>query len=95
MARKSTSRKVAPRMIPREQIAKEIMRIIVSRGLTQMQAAFIVNDAPSQMSLISTGKLTGVSAERLLRFLTKLGCDVEIRISKAKGATGTVRVVAR
>jgi hypothetical protein len=42
-----------------------------------------------------TGKLKGFSAERLLRTLARLGRDVEVRIRKAAGRTGKVRIMVR
>jgi predicted XRE-type DNA-binding protein len=82
-------------LIKKAPIAKEIARIIKERGLTQTEASYIVRDAPSQLSLITTGKLTGFSAERLLRTLTRLGRDVEIIIRPARGRAGQVRLVVR
>ncbi|HZP88778.1 MAG TPA: XRE family transcriptional regulator, partial [Burkholderiales bacterium] len=71
--------------MPKSALAKIIANIIEERELTQLEAAFIVRDAPSQISLVVTGKLTGVSNERLLRMLVMLGRDIEIITRKAKG----------
>jgi predicted XRE-type DNA-binding protein len=50
----------------KQQIAKEIASHLHQNGLTQMQAAQRMKDAPSQVSLVVTGKLRGFSLERLL-----------------------------
>jgi predicted XRE-type DNA-binding protein len=62
-------------------LAIEIKQAIESRGLTQQQAAVILGLDQPKISAIVRGRLDGFSAERLLRFLTELGCDVEIRVS--------------
>jgi len=73
-------------------LAKEIRDIIKERQLTQNDAAFLLNDAPSQISLVVTGKLRGFSMERLIRMRAML--DGEVRIltntaAKARVATGS------
>jgi predicted XRE-type DNA-binding protein len=93
----ATRRGAAPpqELIKKAPLAREIGRIIGERGLTQTEASYIVRDAPSQLSLIVTGKLRGFSAERLLRTLTRLGRDVEITIRRSRGRAGKVRVSVR
>jgi hypothetical protein len=44
-----------------------------------------MRDAPSQISLVVTGKLRGFSTERLLRMLARLGRDIDIVIRPSKG----------
>jgi predicted XRE-type DNA-binding protein len=82
-------------LIKKAPLAREIARIIEDRGLTQTEASFIVRDAPSQLSLIVTGKLRGFSAERLLRTLTRLGRDVEIVMRKSRAKTGRIQLTVR
>lgn len=59
-------------------IAKDIAKIIQDRGLTQTEAAALMQDAPSQVSLVVTGKLRGFSTERLLRMRALLGAKIRI-----------------
>jgi len=77
-------------LISKALLARTIARILDERGLTQTEAAHLIKDAPSQLSLIVNGRRDGFSAERLLRILTQLGKDVEIRTSKAKTKQGKV-----
>lgn len=70
-------------MIPKETLAKEIANILKERHLTQIEAAYLAGDAPSQLSLIVSGKLRGFSVERMLRILARLGRDVDIIIKPA------------
>ena len=62
----------------KEQLAREIGRIIETRQLNQTEAAEIVGDAPSQISLLLGGHLRGFSIERMMRTLLRLGRDVEL-----------------
>jgi predicted XRE-type DNA-binding protein len=95
MPRTKRKRAPTPSVISKDVLAKEINRVLDEKGLTQTEAAWMIQDSPSQLSLISTGKLRGFSSERLLRILTRLGRDVEIRIAPAKGTAGKVRVSIR
>lgn len=88
-------RKPRESLIPKKVLAKEVARILDDRGLTQTEAAYIIRDAPSQISLMVTQKTRGFSAERLIRTLVRLGRDVDIVIRKAKGTAGKVRLSVR
>jgi predicted XRE-type DNA-binding protein len=80
-------------LIPKARLARAIASAIDELGLTQTEAAWRINDHPSQISLVATGKLNGFSAERLLRMLIRLGRDLEMTIRPAKGKkAGQVRV---
>lgn len=72
--------------------ASVVADTLSDRELTQTEAAYIMRDAPSQISLVVTNKLRGFSTERLTRMVARLGHDVEIRISKAKTKTGKISV---
>jgi predicted XRE-type DNA-binding protein len=65
-------------LIPKEELAEEIATIIRYHHLSQSEAARIVGDAPSQMSLLLSGRIEGFSVERLLRMLLRLGRDIEL-----------------
>lgn len=80
------------RVVPRKTLANEITRILQTEGLTQTAAAQITKVAPTQLSLIVTGKLAGFSVDRLLRVLSLLGRDIEIHTSPAKRGRGKIRV---
>jgi predicted XRE-type DNA-binding protein len=83
-------------IIPKETLAKEISAILKERKLTQIEAAYLAGDAPSQMSLVVSGKLRGFSIERLLRILARLGRDIDINISRApETRMGKIKVVKK
>jgi predicted XRE-type DNA-binding protein len=96
-AKKKTpaKRASAESVIPKSVLAKEIASILEDQELTQTEAAYIMRDAPSQISLVVTGKLRGFSTERLLRMLARLGRDIDIVIRPSKGKSGKVSVVSR
>src|SRR6478672_9294319 len=88
-------RAVSESVIPKNVLAKEIAAILDDQQLTQTEAAYIMRDAPSQISLVVTGKLRGFSTERLIRMLARLGRDIDIVIRPARGRTGKVSVTRR
>ena len=85
-------RKTSESLIPKDKLAKDVARVVAQRELTQAEAATLIEDAPSQVSLMVTGKTKGFSSERLLRTLVRLGRDVEIVVRKSKGREGKVRL---
>jgi predicted XRE-type DNA-binding protein len=64
--------------------------------LTQIQAAGILKIDQPKISRLLRGQLSGFSTERLMRFLTLLGRDVEIILKTMvrSGRQGHLRVVA-
>ena len=62
-------------------IAKDIAKILDERQLTQTEAAYLMQDAPSQISLVVTGKLRGFSTDRLLTMRAMLGAKVRFVVS--------------
>ncbi|HEX3865694.1 MAG TPA: XRE family transcriptional regulator [Gemmatimonadaceae bacterium] len=92
---KRRARAASESVIPKDVLAKEIARILEDQGLTQTEAAYVMRDAPSQISLVVTGKLRGFSTERLLRMLARLGRDVDIVIRPSKSKAGKVSVVRK
>lgn len=68
-------------------LALHIRRTIKSRKLTQAQAAALLRLDQPKVSSIVNGHLEGFSTDRLMRFLTDLGCDVQISVSAAHPKT--------
>jgi len=82
--------------LAKAKLASRICQLIEERGLTQMQAAKILGLDQPKISALMRGKLSGFSADRLLRFLNDLGQEVDIIIRPAKppGRRGDIHVVA-
>ncbi len=82
---------------PEEALAKaeltaKIAEIISRRKLTQAAAAEILGVDQPKVSALLRGRLAGFSTDRLLRFLTALGPDVEIVIRSRREAKGRGRL---
>lgn len=71
-----------------------ICRIVERRSLTQAQVAAALEINQPKVSALLHYKLEGFSVERLMRFLTALGHDVEIVI-KAKPRARAARLAVR
>src|SRR5436189_3211614 len=59
-------------------------KAIKSLDLTQRAAARRIGTTQPELSKVLGGKFTEVSLERLMRFLTALGYDIEIKIGAAQ-----------
>jgi predicted XRE-type DNA-binding protein len=95
MASNGRPRKPPALVVPKEPFAREIARILRDEELTQTEASYLLRDQPSQLSLVVNGHLDGFSHERLVKYLTRLGRDVDIRIGPSRGASGKVRIKVR
>jgi predicted XRE-type DNA-binding protein len=59
-----------------------IWKVISDRGLTQKQAAELLGIDQPGVSDIVRGNLRGYSTDRLIRFLTKLGQDIDLVVTE-------------
>ena len=66
------------------ELVSRVQDIMVERQLTQVEAAAITGVSQPDLSRILRGRFRDVSAERIMRMLTKLGCAVEI-VVKPRG----------
>ena len=73
--------------LAKSELAAEILRIIQRRRLTQAEAGKLLGLRQPKVSDLLRGRLDGFSTDRLLRFITLLGYDVQIRLSKASAHT--------
>lgn len=70
----------AEERLAKAELARRIENIIKKKRLTQEQAAKILDINQPKVSALLNGKLAGFSMDRLLKFLTALDQDIEIRI---------------
>jgi predicted XRE-type DNA-binding protein len=75
-------------------LVHKIALLIKERGLTQMQAAALLDIDQPKISNLLRGRLEGFSIERLFRFLNALDQDVEIIIRDKAHKHGEVQVSA-
>ena len=73
-------------------LAVEIVRAIEARSLSQVAAAKVLGVTQPKVSALKAFKLEGYSVERLMTFLTRLGRDVEIRITARPRITRQGRI---
>ena len=80
--------------LAKAQLASYIRQVIKRRRLTQVAAASRMGIDQPKVSAILNGRLVNFSADRLMRLLTALGQDVEIRVKATpRGRThGQIRV---
>ena len=71
-----------------------IGRIIEKRHLSQSGAAEIVGIDQPKISALMSGDTRGFSHDRLIKILTRLGQDIEIRVLDSRRTRGRVRVAA-
>ena len=76
----------------RLELMRRLGEIIVERGLTQTQAAELMYMDQPRVSALIKGKVQKFSTDRLLKALSDLGQDVEMRITPARTKQGLFRV---
>jgi predicted XRE-type DNA-binding protein len=81
-------------LVLRAELLRKIADIIKERGLTQIRAGELLGMDQPRVSALLRGKITKFSTDRLLRALSDLGQDVEVRISPARDGKGRLRVAA-
>jgi predicted XRE-type DNA-binding protein len=82
--------------LTKAQLASHIRQIVKRRRLTQVAAAALMRIDQPKVSALVNGRLANFSSDRLLRFLTALGQDVEITVKTAPRSRtqGRIRVAA-
>jgi predicted XRE-type DNA-binding protein len=78
----------------RAELTLRIYGIIKKRGLTQADAGKILGIRQPHVSALMRNRSGIFSVERLMRFLTALGQDVEIVLKPKRSGHGELRVVA-
>ena len=88
--------KDAEELSTKMRLAVEIVRIVRESGLRQAGVARRLGIPQPKVAALMNYRLGGFSAEKLMRFLTALGRDVEIRIKKKPSSRkeGQIRVYA-
>ncbi len=85
----------ADEYMAKSQLAAEILRIVQRRRLTQAETAKLLGIRQPKVSELLRGRLDGFSTDRLLRFIIRLGYDVQIKLSKARARTrGNIEITA-
>jgi predicted XRE-type DNA-binding protein len=77
----------------RAKLARKIAVVIQKKGLSQTQIAKILGVDQPKVSKLVRGRISGFTSDRLLRFLTALGCDVRIEIKERRSNRRRGKVV--
>jgi predicted XRE-type DNA-binding protein len=78
----------------RADLMRSIVVIIGERKLTQASAGKLMAMDQPRVSALMSGKITLFSTDRLLRALSDLGQDVEVRVMPSSGEKGRLRLAA-
>ena len=78
--------------LAKAELARQVGLIVRERGLTQKAAAQVLGIDQPKVSALLAGQLSGFSLERLARFLTLLGRDVQIVVRAASSSQPTGRL---
>lgn len=76
----------------KKNVARDVADILKSRTMTQTEASYETGEAPSQISLVVTGKLRGFSLERLIRMRAMLGARIHLNIMMDTSRTVTCSI---
>ena len=76
------------------ELALHIITIIADRALTQKEAATRIGATQPDISKLKSGQLKGFTLDRLFSFLLRLNRNIQIRVTKARGKSGKLEMVA-
>lgn len=77
--------------LTKAELARRIASVIRRRQMTQTEAAELMGTDQPKVSTLMRGHLGGFSVERLLAYLTALGCNVDIVVRPGRSG-GQLRV---
>lgn len=85
----------ADQELVKARLTVQIHRLLKERGLTQVQAAKVLGATQAQVSALTRLRPASVSVGRLMKYLTILGQDIEIRVTPTVADTvGHMAVLA-
>ncbi|MGC2224278.1 MAG: helix-turn-helix transcriptional regulator, partial [Methylocella sp.] len=84
----------ADELVLRADLMRKLAQVVAVRGLTQGQAGKLMGMDQPRVSALLNGKIGKFSTDRLLKALSALGQDVELRIAPSKGRKGRLHVAA-
>ncbi len=79
--------------VAKAKLAIQISKSIAEMGLSQREAAKRMPLSQPKLSLVTRGKLDGISQALLEECLQALGHDIEIKISRRHKGVGQLRVL--
>ena len=74
------------------QLVIRLKDVMTGRSMTQTAAAKVTGVSQPDMSRILKGHFRDISVERLMRMLTRLGCEIDV-IVRPQGSEGQVSAI--
>lgn len=71
-------------LLAKAQLLRDVNALIKRSGLTQEEIATKLGVSQPKVSMLVSGKLSAFSTDTLLRYLTLLGCNIEIHVRKPR-----------
>jgi predicted XRE-type DNA-binding protein len=85
----------AEELLQKSDLVIVLKRNIERMNLSQTDAAKLIGTSQARVSGLLRGRLQGVSVGKLIDFLNRLGCDVNVKVSKPKAdARGRTRITS-
>ncbi len=78
-------------LLARAKLLDQVSALIKNSGLSQQDVAKKLGITQPKVSMLVTGRLSEFSTDTLLRYLSILGCEVEIRVKKPRSRIGIFR----
>ena len=83
----------AEEALAKAELAHKITLLVMQRGLSQVNAAKLLDVDQPKISALMRGNLSGFSLERLLRLLLRLGQDIKITVKACPRSRARARVL--
>lgn len=71
-------------LLARAKLLDQVSSLIKNSGLTQQEVAKKLRITQSKVSMLVTGRLSAFSTDTLMRYLTILGCAIQIHVKKPR-----------
>jgi predicted XRE-type DNA-binding protein len=81
-------------LVLRSELMRRIVDIIAARRLSQVEAGRLMGMDQPRVSALKNGRIGRFSTDRLLKALSDLGQDIEVRITPSRVKKGRLRVAA-
>lgn len=78
-------------LLAKAKLLNQVSWLIKASNLSQHEIAARLGITQPKVSLLISGRLSAFSTDTLLRYLSTLGCDVQIRIRKPRSRIGIFR----
>jgi predicted XRE-type DNA-binding protein len=75
----------------RSDLMSEVVKIIQTSNIPHKEIAVILGISAPKISTLMSGKINDFSNDRLMHYLTLLGCNIEIKVSAPRPVSKSVK----